>query len=302
MGRAGSERRPPTGCGRRVGARSRSGLVFTVTLGRVRRPRRRDDPQGHQRRPARHRPPRLGVRPRSSSAACSESWPRVTTPIGRARRGRSSAASRSSRSGSSAPGSRRRWWCSSRPGRCRASAPARSARLRTSPSGAPIPAELQPRMFAVLSTAWVVPGLIGPAISGGGRVRVRLALGVPRPAAPRRARGRDDDAARCTRSDHPAATNPSTAACDALAARRRRGTRARGRIVALADRRRARSSSSGAIVGARAYIRLVPAGNGATRPRNAGRGRAARTPDLRVLRHRRLGRVHRDATCATRAS
>lgn len=31
--------------------------------------------------------------------------------------------------------------------------------------GRAYPAELQPRMFAVLSTAWVLPGLIGPAIS-----------------------------------------------------------------------------------------------------------------------------------------
>jgi MFS family permease len=32
--------------------------------------------------------------------------------------------------------------------------------------GRAYPATLQPRMFAVLSTAWVLPGLIGPAISG----------------------------------------------------------------------------------------------------------------------------------------
>ena len=32
--------------------------------------------------------------------------------------------------------------------------------------GRAYPGTLQPRMFAVLSTAWVVPGLIGPAISG----------------------------------------------------------------------------------------------------------------------------------------
>jgi MFS family permease len=33
--------------------------------------------------------------------------------------------------------------------------------------GRAYPAALQPRMFAVLSTAWVVPGLIGPALSAG---------------------------------------------------------------------------------------------------------------------------------------
>ena len=32
--------------------------------------------------------------------------------------------------------------------------------------GRALPAALRPRMFAVLSTAWVVPGIIGPAISG----------------------------------------------------------------------------------------------------------------------------------------
>jgi MFS family permease len=32
--------------------------------------------------------------------------------------------------------------------------------------GRALPATLRPRMFAVLSTAWVVPGIIGPAISG----------------------------------------------------------------------------------------------------------------------------------------
>jgi MFS family permease len=32
--------------------------------------------------------------------------------------------------------------------------------------GRAYPVSLQPRMFAILSTAWVVPGLIGPAISG----------------------------------------------------------------------------------------------------------------------------------------
>src|SRR6202142_1485593 len=32
--------------------------------------------------------------------------------------------------------------------------------------GRALPAALRPRMFAVLSTAWVVPGIVGPAISG----------------------------------------------------------------------------------------------------------------------------------------
>ena len=33
--------------------------------------------------------------------------------------------------------------------------------------GRSFPDELRPRMFATLSTAWVVPGLIGPAVAGG---------------------------------------------------------------------------------------------------------------------------------------
>ena len=49
--------------------------------------------------------------------------------------------------------------------------------------GRSYPEALRPRVFAVLSTAWVVPGLIGPALSAPGRGQRRLALGVPRPAA-----------------------------------------------------------------------------------------------------------------------
>ena len=41
------------------------------------------------------------------------------------------------------------------------------------------------RMMAVLSTAWVVPGILGPGRRGRGGPPVRLALGVPRPAAAR---------------------------------------------------------------------------------------------------------------------
>jgi len=54
--------------------------------------------------------------------------------------------------------------------------------------GRAYPAELRPRMFAVLSTAWVVPSLIGPALAGlaadsvGWRaVFVALAVAVPLP-------------------------------------------------------------------------------------------------------------------------
>ena len=52
-----------------------------------------------------------------------------------------------------------------------------------------LPERLQPRMFAMLSTAWVVPGIIGP-VAGGRRGRAgRVALGVPgAPAAAGRGR------------------------------------------------------------------------------------------------------------------
>ena len=60
----------------------------------------------------------------------------------------------------------------------------RRHRPRRCPSG------LQPRMFAMLSTAWVVPGIIGPSIAARRRRVSRLALGVPGPAAAARRRGR----------------------------------------------------------------------------------------------------------------
>ena len=72
--------------------------------------------------------------------------------------------------------------------------------------GRAYPAPLRPRMFAVLSTAWVVPSLVGPALAGfvadtvGWRaVFVGLAVVVPLPmlgTVPKlRALGRDDGAA-----------------------------------------------------------------------------------------------------------
>ena len=60
--------------------------------------------------------------------------------------------------------------------------------------GRSYPPSARPRMFAVLSTAWVVPALVGPALAGL-VAWARLALGVPGPPAARRDR-RGDDAAR----------------------------------------------------------------------------------------------------------
>ena len=65
------------------------------------------------------------------------------------------------------------------------------ARPRTWPSAARCPQRLQPRMFALLSTAWVVPGR-GRAVDRGDRRRVHdVAPGVPGPAAAARRRRRD---------------------------------------------------------------------------------------------------------------
>ena len=71
------------------------------------------------------------------------------------------------------------------------------------------PPAVRPRMFAVLSTAWVVPALAGPALAGLHRRHVRLALGVPRPRPARRGRGRDHDARRCCTIGPVVATGPA---------------------------------------------------------------------------------------------
>ncbi len=58
--------------------------------------------------------------------------------------------------------------------------------------GRTLPESLRPRMFATLSTAWVLPGVIGPAIAGTVGETRRLALRLPRPAAADRAGRRAD--------------------------------------------------------------------------------------------------------------
>ena len=49
--------------------------------------------------------------------------------------------------------------------------------------GRSFPGPLRARMMAVLSTAWVVPGLAGPAVAAEVAHAVRVAVGVPGPAA-----------------------------------------------------------------------------------------------------------------------
>ena len=47
------------------------------------------------------------------------------------------------------------------------------------------PEALRPKLFAAISTAWVVPSLVGPIVSGCGDPAPELAVGVPRAAAVR---------------------------------------------------------------------------------------------------------------------
>ena len=76
--------------------------------------------------------------------------------------------------------------------------------------GRSLPERLRPRMFATLSTAWVLPGVIGPAIAGHRRRDARLALRLPRAAAAHRGRRCPDPSAACARS--PRARAGATAA------------------------------------------------------------------------------------------
>ena len=49
--------------------------------------------------------------------------------------------------------------------------------------GRALPERLRPRMFATLSTAWVLPGVIGPILAGVVAEHAPLAARLPRPAA-----------------------------------------------------------------------------------------------------------------------
>ena len=163
--------------------------------------------------------------------------------------------------------------------------------------GRTLPEALRPRMFATLSTAWVLPGVIGPAIAGsvGEHIGWRfvflgllplialagaLTLGALRAVAP--APVRTDDAGR-RRTSRPAAPG---------ARRRPRGRAADGRPDDRRtgpdrgpERRSAWSSWSFAL------RRLTPAGTLRRATGPAGRRPAARHPDLRLLRRRRVRRA-----------
>ena len=161
------------------------------------------------------------------------------------------------------------------PGSSRASAPARSSRSPMSPSAGRSRDALRPRMFATLSTAWVLPGVIGPAIAGVGR-RARSAgassssvccplIALAGVAHPRRACARSPPPAGADRRTRPP---PPRRGRLPLRPRRRPGRRPPDRrpdepaspipTVVL--------SAVGLVIGSFALRRLTPAGTLVARP------------------------------------
>ena len=159
--------------------------------------------------------------------------------------------------------------------------------------GRTLPQRLQPRMFALLSTAWVVPGVVGPSIAAivGEFTTWRLVfLGLlPLLAV---AGGTAVTALRRI----PAAAPPEEHAA-AAATVRPPAQRAAGGGRRRAPGRRAHHASSwsfvigGAVVGLAllipAFRRLTPPGTSSSRPASRPRP-AARRDDVRVLQRRRV--------------
>ena len=130
--------------------------------------------------------------------------------------------------------------------------------------GRAYPAAIRPRVFAVFSTAWVIPGLIGPAASSAIEQAAQLARGVPRAAAARRAGGRHHV---------PGAHRARCPAVDGDGAARRRAPSGRAVVLTLAvgarPRRDQRPAARGSAVplfvvaapiAVWAFIALVPEG------------------------------------------
>jgi MFS family permease len=124
--------------------------------------------------------------------------------------------------------------------------------------GRAYPPALQPRMFAVLSSAWVLPGLIGPAVSGAVAVTFGwrwvflgllplVALAAAMTVRPLRALGA------------PGGAEPIDRRADALSL-----VVGAGLVLAGASSHSAIVTSllvvAGSVVGARAFVRLVPPG------------------------------------------
>ena len=126
-----------------------------------------------------------------------------------------------------------------RRGSCRASAAARSRPTAYVAIGRVLPERLQPRMFAMLSTAWVVPGIIGPSRSRRSSARSRAGAGCSWACC------------RCcwsragSRSQR-AAPRPEGAAPRADRSDRRHGHACAGCVAALARGGRAPASCRGA--------------------------------------------------------
>ena len=297
------QRRPPrrsTGaCGRPSGGASPLGLVLTITLvafeslaistvlpGGVRRPRRpRPLRLGVQRllprQPARHRHRRAPGRPAGDRAAVRRS------------------AWRCSPSGSWSAGWRRRWACWWRRASRRASGPGAIPAVAYTSVGRAYPRPLRPRVFAVFSTAWVVPGLIGPAASSGIAHAIGWRARVPRAAPVRRAGGGHHPArrspARSGRVDDAGARRTDRRGPHGTGARahRRRGGGARGARRRAARRRGGAGRSSARRWPSRAFVapRAARARCG-WRPGIPAAVAVQGHPHLRVLRRRRLRVAH----------
>ena len=162
--------------------------------------------------------------------------------------------------------------------------------------GRALPEALRPRMFATLSTAWVLPGRHR---AGAGRIHRRhvpLAARLPRAAAAHRCRGAHDAAGdrggragggRRRRGREPNRQRAPPAVCPDARRRRRDGRR-------RPDRRSPDPGAAARRRGHAARRARVPATDAARhvagRSRAAGGRPAARRPDVRLLHRRRLRR------------
>ena len=133
-------------------------------------------------------------------------------------------------------------------------------------AGRAYPPELRPRVFAIMSTAWVLPGLIGPSISAAVTLQlgwrwvffgllplIPLAAAMTLPSLRRLSAGADSATARC----RPAAPRDRARARSRIAARL-------GRPAALTSR--SSRPESGALLALRSYLALAPPGTLRLRP------------------------------------
>ena len=160
--------------------------------------------------------------------------------------------------------------------------------------GRSLPEALRARMMAVLSTAWVVPGIVGPGVAAAVSPPLRLALGLPRAHPPGR-RGRAD------RPPRPGPPGPAHAAPERRAPGGRRGAH-RGRGGAGAGRARGARPWLGVLLAVAGVAGgpcrpapSAPGGHPAGAPRAARHHLEPRAADLRLLRGRCLRDVdHHD--------